>query len=206
METRQRVVGAMIELLRRQGYAATGIKELAQLAAAPTGSIYHHFKGGKRDVAGQALIDAGGAYLELVVHVLGQYDDPVAGVEGAFREAAAVMEESGWLNMCPVGTVLGEVADVEPELRATGDRIFRTWVDAGAAHYETEGLDPLSAREFTHALVGGLEGAFVLARTQRSREPLHAAGRTLARSLRALLAEGDHRVSPRGSRAAGSAR
>lgn len=200
VDTRQRIVTAMIEQLRRQGYAATGVKQLAQAAAAPTGSIYHHFRGGKREVADRALSQSADAYLELLLHVLGQYDDPVVGVEGAFREAAEVVEQSGWMNMCPVGTVLGEVADVEPELRETGDRIFRAWVDAGTAYYEHHGLPRADAREFTYALVAALEGAFILARTQRSAEPVLAAGRTLALALRGLL------VSPRGSRAAGSAR
>ena len=49
----------MTELLRVQGYAATSIKQLAEAAGAPTGSIYHHFKGGKREVAAAALRQAG---------------------------------------------------------------------------------------------------------------------------------------------------
>lgn len=188
MGTHQRIIDAMIELLRRQGYAATGIKELAHLAGAPTGSIYHHFRGGKREVVSQALSQAGDAYLELLMDIAGEYEDPISGVEGAFGEAAKVIEQTGWVNICPVSTVLGEVADAEPEIRETGDRIFRTWIDAGAAYYERQGLAPADAREFTYALIAGLEGALILARTQRSAEPLHAAGRNLATSLRGLLA------------------
>lgn len=178
----------MIELLRRQGYAATGIKQLALLAGAPTGSIYHHFRGGKREVAIQALSQAGDAYLELLLAIAGEHEDPIIGVEGAFGEAAKVIEQTGWVNICPVSTVLGEVADVEPALRGIGDEIIRTWIDAGAAYYERQGLAPAAAREFTYALIAGLEGALILARTQRSAEPLHAAGRNLAASLGGLLA------------------
>ena len=42
------------------------------------------------------------------------------------------------------------------------------------------------AREVTFALIGALEGAFVLARTLRSTEPLLAAGRALAPGYRGV--------------------
>ncbi|GAA3824253.1 TetR/AcrR family transcriptional regulator [Nocardioides panacisoli] len=188
MRTDQRITTAMTELLRRQGYAATGIQQLAEASGAPVGSIYHHFKGGKRAVAHRALEESGAAYLELLVLLLGRYDDPVAGIEGVFADAAETIESTGWANLCPVGTVLGEVADVEPELRAAGDRVIASWIEAGTEHYERCGLSGPDARSFVYALVAGLEGAFILARAQRSREPLLAAGRVLAGSLAALLA------------------
>ena len=177
----------MTELLRRQGYAATGVQQLAEASGAPVGSIYHHFKGGKRAVAAQALEESGAAYLELLVLLLNRYDDPVAGIEGVFAEAAETIESTGWANLCPVGTVLGEVADVEPELRAAGNRVVTSWVEAGTRHYEQYGLSAPDARAFVYALVGALEGAFILSRAQRSGEPLLAAGRMLAASLQQLI-------------------
>ncbi len=188
MRTDQRITVAMAELLRRQGYAATGIQQLAEAAGAPTGLIYHHFKGGKREIAGRALTDAGAAYLELLLLILTKYEDPVAGIEGACAEAADTMERTGWANLCPVGTVLGEVADVEPGLREVGDRVLTSWVDAGTSHYQRHGLGAEDARSFAYAVIAGVEGAFILARAQRSREPLLATGRMLATSLSGLLA------------------
>jgi AcrR family transcriptional regulator len=187
MRTDQRITVAMTELLRRQGYAATGIQQLAEAAGAPTGSIYHHFKGGKREVAARALTEAGAAYLELLMVILTRTEDPVAGIEGAFAEAAATIEETGWANLCPVGTVLGEVAEVEPGLREIGDQILTSWIDAGTGLYERHGLSTEDARSFAYAVISGVEGALILARTQRSREPLLATGRMLAGSLSGLL-------------------
>lgn len=188
VKTSQRITLAMAESLRHQGYAATGMQHLAEAAAAPIGSLYHHFKGGKREIAEQALTESGAAYLELVLAKLAEHDDPVEAVQAAFADAAEVMETTGWANLCPVATVLGEVADVEPELRAVGDRIFTTWLDAGTAYAEQHGLSTEDARAFSRALISGLEGALILARTQRSREPILATGQMLALSLRTLLA------------------
>ena len=187
MDTDQRITVAMTELLRRQGYAATGIQQLAAAAEAPVGSIYHHFKGGKRAVAARALGESGAAYEELLLLLLARHDDPVAGIEGMFADAADTVESTGWANLCPVGTVLGEVADVEPALREVGAGVLGSWIEAGTEHYERCGLAGPDARAFTYALVAALEGAFILARAQRSREPLLAAGRMLAASLATLV-------------------
>lgn len=107
VKTDERIVVAMTELLRRQGYAATGIKQVVDAAGAPIGSIYHHFSGGKRDVAAAALRRSGAAYGELVGMLLAPYDDIAEGIEAAFVSASETIADSGWLNMCPVGTVAG---------------------------------------------------------------------------------------------------
>src|SRR4051812_44634757 len=127
METGQRISVAMTELMRRQGYAATGIGALARASGAPTGSIYHHFPGGKRAVAEVALREAGAAYLALLPLLLDPYDDLVTGVEAAFATAAQNMADTGWLTMCPVATVAAEVADTEPDLRAVAAEVMTTW-------------------------------------------------------------------------------
>src|SRR2546429_4256106 len=129
MRTGERIVLAMAELLRRQGYAATGINQLARAAEAPTGSIYHHFKGGKREVAAAALRQTGAAYGQLLPLLLDAHEDLATGIEAAFAAAAEDMANTGWLTMCPVGTVAGEIADTEPVLREVAAEVMRAWVD-----------------------------------------------------------------------------
>ncbi|WP_439029128.1 TetR/AcrR family transcriptional regulator [Gordonia terrae] len=189
VKTDERIVVAMTELLRRQGYAATGIKQVVDAAGAPIGSIYHHFSGGKRDVAAAALRRSGAAYGELVGMLLAPYDDIAEGIEAAFASAAETISDSGWLNMCPVGTVAGEVADTEPTLRAIAAEVIDGWVDQGSALYRARGLPEADARALMLAVVASLEGAFILARTQRSTAPILAAGRAMGAYARQLTAE-----------------
>ncbi|MFC6882827.1 MULTISPECIES: TetR/AcrR family transcriptional regulator [Actinomadura] len=180
MKTDERIVQAMAELLRVQGYAATGVKQLTEAAGAPTGSIYHHFKGGKREIATAALRSTGAAYIQLLPLLLDPYDDLAEGVEAAFAQAAEDLENTGWANMCPVGTVTGEIADAEPALREVAAEVFASWVEEGTRYLTGRGLSPDDARAATYALLSALEGAFILARGQRSREPLLAAGHATA--------------------------
>ncbi len=44
--TKERILDSTAELFRRQGYAGTGMKQIAAEAAAPFGSVYHFFPGG----------------------------------------------------------------------------------------------------------------------------------------------------------------
>ncbi|MFT4395193.1 TetR/AcrR family transcriptional regulator [Gordonia lacunae] len=199
VKTDERIVVAMTELLRRQGYAATGIKQVVDAAEAPIGSIYHHFSGGKRDVAAAALRQSGAAYGELVGMLLAPYDDIAAGIEAAFSSAADTIAESGWLNMCPVATVAGEVADTEPALRAVAAEVIDGWVALGTALYRDRGLPEADAHALILAVVAALEGAFILARTQRSTAPILAAGRAMGAYARSLTIDPENMGSTVGA-------
>lgn len=186
MRTEERIVLAMAELMRTQGYAATGVNQLIRAAEAPTGSLYHHFKGGKREIAAAALRQSGAAYIQLLPLLLDPHEDLVSGVEAAFTAAAEDMRDTGWANMCPVGTVAGEVADTEPLLREVAADVMTHWVDEGARYLTGRGLSPADARDAIFAILTALEGAFVMARTLRSTEPLRTAGRTVASYIATL--------------------
>jgi len=180
VKTDQRIVRSMWELLRVQGYTATGIQQLARAAGAPTGSIYHHFRGGKREVAAAALRDSGAAYIQLLPLFLDRHADLPAAIASAFAAAADDIADTGWANMCPVVTVAGEIADTEPELRQVAAEVIASWIDEGSRYLAGRGLSRADARAAMYTLLTALEGGFMLARAQRTAEPLLAAGRAVS--------------------------
>jgi len=186
VKTDQRIVRSMWELLRVQGYTATGIQQLARAAGAPTGSIYHHFRGGKREVAAAALRDSGAAYIQLLPLLLDQHADLPAAIEAAFAAAADDIADTGWANMCPVVTVAGEIADTEPELRQVAAEVIASWIDEGSRYLAGRGLSRADARAAMYTLLTALEGGFMLARAQRTAEPLLAAGRAVSAYIATL--------------------
>ncbi|MEU1996909.1 TetR/AcrR family transcriptional regulator [Nocardia gamkensis] len=185
--TRERLVTAMAELMRTQGYAGTSVKQLTVAASAPMGSLYHHFPEGKPQIAAAALRTSGAAYLQLLPLLLDAEEDLREAIPAAFASAAEQIEQTGWMNMCPVGTVAGEVADSEPGLREVAAEVIASWIDEGADYFVRRGLPAPDAREFILAVLAALEGAFVLSRTLRSTEPLHAAGRSLRARIEQML-------------------
>ena len=199
--TRESILTAAAELMRHKGYGAVGMKDIAQASGAPIGSLYHHFRGGKVQIAREALINAGHAYALLIPSIVDEYTDLGDAVDAVFTQAAEDMARTGFANMCPVASVAAEVADTVEELRETSASVFDGWIDGGSAYFAARGLDWSQAREVTLALISALEGAFVIARTLRSTEPLLAAGRALAPRYRGV--ELIPRVAPEG---VGSAR
>ena len=185
--TREAILTAAAELMRRKGYGAVGMKEIAETSGAPIGSLYHHFRGGKVQIVREALLNAGHAYALLIPSIVDEYSDLGAAIEGVFTQAAEDMAATGFANMCPVASIAAEIADTVQELRETSAAVFTDWVDGGTAYFHARGLDEPRAREVTLALIGALEGAFLLARTLRNTEPLLAAGRTLAPQYRGVV-------------------
>ncbi len=184
--TTERIVTATAELMRRQGYGATTVKQITTAARAPIGSLYHHFPGGKQQIAASALRTSGAAYIQLLPMLMDPYPDLGEAVLRAFAAAAEQIEQSGWMNMCPVGTVAGEIADSEPELRAVTAEVIDDWMNRGSAYFRARGLAPAAARDLTVAVLGALEGAFILSRTLRSTAPLTSAGHAMAAYLETL--------------------
>ena len=184
--TRESILTAAAELMRRRGYAGVAMKDIADASGAPIGSLYHHFRGGKAQIAREALANAGAAYGLLIPAVVDGHTDLGEAVHAIFDQAADDMAATGYANMCPVASVAAEVADTVEELRQTAGEVFAGWIAGGTAYFVARGVDEPRARDLTAAVIGGLEGAFLLSRTLRSVEPLRAAGRVLAPQYRGI--------------------
>src|SRR3982074_2198058 len=174
--TRESILTAAAALRRHKGYGAVGMKDIAAASGAPIGSLYHHFRGGKVQIAREALINAGHAYSLLLPSMGDEYTALGDAVDAVFTQAADDMAGTGFANMCPGASVAAEGADTVNELRATCPAGFAGGWEGGSAYFASRGLEASQAREVTLALIGALEGAFVLARTLRSTEPLLVAG------------------------------
>jgi AcrR family transcriptional regulator len=182
--TRESILTAAVELMRLRGFGAVAMKDVVAASGAPIGSLYHHFPGGKTQIVREALVNAGAAYALLIPTLVASHDDLGEAVEAVFEQAAADTASTGFANMCPVGTVAAEVADTVTELRETTSAIFTGWLDGGTAYFASRGLPRRAARDLTVAIISGLEGGFMLARTLRDVEPLIAVGRVLGRQYR----------------------
>jgi acyl-coenzyme A thioesterase PaaI-like protein len=80
------IVRAAVTLFRRNGYAATGINEIAKVSGAPKASLYHYFPGGKDEIAEAAVRLAGAG---LVATTLLESAPQSAVMAAAGREAFA---------------------------------------------------------------------------------------------------------------------
>src|SRR5437764_1576198 len=165
--TRERIVEASAELFRRQGYSATGVKQIVEAAQAPFGSLYHFFPGGKEQLGAEAIRVSGALYELLIPAVIDTAPDLLTGVRLFFAGAAQHLVETDYEDACPIATVALEVSSSSDTMREACAEVFESWITAGSARM---------SRELTIAFLCALEGAFVLARASRSTEPLEVAG------------------------------
>jgi AcrR family transcriptional regulator len=174
--TRERILYATAELFRRQGYSGTGLKQVVAEAQAPFGSLYHHFPGGKQQLADE-VIRAGGAFFQaLVTAVYDEESTAEASVRAVFRGAAETLAATDFQDACPITTVALEVASTNDDLRRATAEVFEQWTVALT--------ERLGDRGRALAVLAALEGAFVLCRAQRTVEPMLAAGKMAAAHAR----------------------
>jgi len=187
--TRERIVETGAELFRRQGYSATGVKQIVTAAQAPFGSLYHFFPGGKEELGAEAIRVSGALYAQLIPAVFDPAPDVVTGVREFFNGAAEHLRETDFADACPIATVALEVSSTSETMRTACAEVFEGWIAAGVERFVRAGLSRSQARVLIIAMLAALEGAFVLARALRTTEPLHIAGELSADAVRAAIDE-----------------
>jgi len=180
-ESKTRIILATLDLLRQAGLSGAGINQIVEASAAPKGSIYHFFPGGKLELATVALEEAERKVGQWFREIFDQHE-PIAGkMERLFADAAGNVEASGYTKSCPVAAVALDIDRDSEKLRAVCHKIFMTWQDIIAA-----GLDEVpeaERREAAELILAALEGALILSRSEATKDPLLRAGKTLGNIL-----------------------
>jgi AcrR family transcriptional regulator len=185
--TKDRIVSSSAELFRRQGYNATGVKQIVSAANAPFGSIYHHFPGGKEQLGDEVIRWSGALYLELIDLFFKDASDVAQATSDFFAAAGETLVETDYADACPIATIALEVASTSEPLRKATDDVFESWIERTAGYFAGAGMPVKGARELAISTLAILEGAFVLSRASRDIKPLQIAGQAAASAVRAAL-------------------
>jgi AcrR family transcriptional regulator len=186
--TKDRIMDTSAELFRRQGFAGTGVKQIAAMANTPFGSLYHFFPGGKEQLGEEVIRRSGALYIELFAAIARDAPDPVSAVARFFSGAAETLEETDYADACPIATVALEVASTNEALRRATADVFDSWIDAASAYFTAAGIPAEQARALAFSMLSLLEGGFVFSRAMRSTEPLKDAGSCAVAAVRSALA------------------
>jgi TetR/AcrR family transcriptional repressor of lmrAB and yxaGH operons len=172
--SREAFVRAAAGLMRRQGYAATGLKEIVVASGAPRGSLYFHFPGGKEELAAEALTRAGSELERAMRALLAGHEQLGPALAALVDVLAAGLEHSDFADGCPVATVALETSASSEPVRAAAQAAFAAWLAVIEERMLEAGLAPQRARQRALLVLSAVEGALVLARAQRSTAPLLA--------------------------------
>lgn len=177
--TRDRLVSAMTDALQRRGLHGVGLTELLQAARAPKGVLYHHFPGGKSELAVAAIRGAVAWLCGGLDHLLEQRADPVSALRQWLADAQKQLERSGFERGCPLAAVALESTPADAPLRAAlaagfaalRSRLAALLVQAGVAEPRAAGLATLTLAAY--------EGALIQARVAGHAQPMRDTADTL---------------------------
>lgn len=194
MDSRERLVETMSELMWERGYADTSPREVRQRSGVGQGSMYHHFPS-KRDLA-LAALERNVADLMPASSELDGPGSPLARIE------AYLMRPRDALKGCKVGRMTQDPQVREdPALLAPVARAFAQvhgrWAkalsDAVAAGELRDDIDP---ERLAYTLMAVLQGGYVLAIAQQDQGPFDEARAGALDLLRAAAPSGDKDRKP----------
>lgn len=191
-DTRQRLIAAMREALRRRGLHGIGLNELLAEAGAPKGVLYHHFPGGKTALAVAAIEDSVRRLCAQLDTMLASGQPLIVVLEGWLAAGERRLEQSGYAAGCPLATVALESTPQDPEIRAAVDAGFSAFRQRIAAAIRAEGRSAEVSEALAALIVSAYEGGLMQARVAGNTESMARIGQ----ALRLLMAAPDPLSEP----------
>jgi AcrR family transcriptional regulator len=179
---RERMVFSAAQLIRRDGVTATGMREVAEHAKAPRGSLQHYFPGGKEQLVNEAVDWAGRYAGQRIARFLAAMSEPTpSGLFAAMvRQWTDEFTAAGFTSGCPVAAATVDCAESTESTRAASAAAFARWNRAVAEALTDMGVPAERAEPLATLMISVLEGALLVARTERDVRALTAVARELA--------------------------
>lgn len=178
MTSRDAMLDSAIVLFRERGVADTSMRDIVEHSGAPRGSLYHHFPGGKDQLAGEATARAGAFIASLLEDLAWQEPtEAVASFVGYWRRA---LTSADFADGCPAAAA---ALSTEPSARKSAGEAFRTWETSLATALTSRGRPPEQAAGLATLVVASVEGALIMARAGGTDEPLRRVGDQLGALL-----------------------
>lgn len=170
--TRARIIATTVELLEAQGYHATGLNQILHQSGAPKGSLYHHFPGGKEELAAEAVSVAGQAFAHELDTILGEDMDLgtiLSLLTSFFQER---LQASHFQKGCPLATVTLEMAATSDRVQQASCAGYHAWLARLEHVLIASGCEPARAPARALFALSAIEGALLLCQAERSTQPL----------------------------------
>jgi AcrR family transcriptional regulator len=183
---RRRLLDGARRLLAEKGYAGMELRDVASRGKAPRGSIYHHFPGGKRQLAAEAAALEGAEIKSLIERSLEEH-----GVRGTLARFGEIFRRRVVDHPERIGCPVAAAALARPEdpaLASAATAAFQSWEEPIAAALVEEGVPRQDATTFAGLVVSTVEGALIRARAAGDQAPLDSAIGGLETALESLLA------------------
>jgi TetR/AcrR family transcriptional regulator, lmrAB and yxaGH operons repressor len=168
-------------LFGSRGLNATSFSDVLADSGAPRGSIYHHFPGGKKQLAEDAI---SWTSEQVLAHLRACPSSTASGVLAWFIDLwRQSVRASGGSSGCPVAGIAIDTGATDDDLVSAARIAFTDWAALLAEQLQAAGVPTHRAGPIATATLAAMEGALILCRAERSGEPLE----TIAQELMNLL-------------------
>jgi TetR/AcrR family transcriptional regulator, transcriptional repressor for nem operon len=194
-ESKTRLLGAALHVIRAKGYSATTIDDICHAAGVTKGSFFHHFKT-KEDLA----LAAAGHFAAMADRLFASAPwqkavDPRKRLLGYIDFRAAMLNGDLPDFTCLLGTMVQETYETHPAIRAACDQhisahasdVTKEITEAKRLYAPDAAWTAESLGLYTQAVI---QGAFVLAKAKNSPEIAIECLAHLRRYLEILLTPG----------------
>ncbi len=173
MTSKERLIAAATEHFRKRGYHGVGLTEVLVSAGVPKGSLYHHFPGGKADLAIASAQSAGAAMLGIIDDAFRNAETVRDGLASLCFKIAKLFDISEHREGCPISAILNDDAE-NTSFREQANAIFSEWIESLASHVARVGEGKENANDIAEKTFVMLEGAWVLSRARGSSDPIRS--------------------------------
>ena len=179
-DSKERMIAAARRLFREHGYLGTALSDVVTESAAPRGSMYFHFPGGKEELASEVI-------LLHAADVLARINRAAAATSTAGQLIAAFMGRerdelisSDYREGCAMAPIAIESTPASAQLSDANRRAFQDLITTLAARLTEKNVPVSRATQLATNVWSSVEGALILSRVLRSPEPFDMAIALLA--------------------------
>ena len=165
-----------LEVVRRRGFNAAGVREITSAAGVPQGSFTNHFA--SKEAFGLEILDVYFADVQAVMQsVLESEGDPLARLRTYFDVITERFEGRGWQHGCLIGNMSLESAENSEPIRARLDELFNQWREPFARCIEEAAASgritlAVPACDLADFLLASWQGAILRMKVERSPDAL----------------------------------
>jgi TetR/AcrR family transcriptional regulator, lmrAB and yxaGH operons repressor len=178
--SKQTCVPILLKLFRQFGYEGVTISKISQATGLGKASIYHHFPGGKAEMAAAALAQVNQWLEKNIVEILGGQAPPIDQFQAMCEEANRFFNEGQ--NSCLWAFfVLEQSSDALFQSQISW--AFSRWIDSIAQVLTTAGLEATLARQRGEDAMIAIQGALILSHGLKDFAPFQRVLQQLPRRL-----------------------
>jgi AcrR family transcriptional regulator len=180
--SRDEIVLTLFDLFRRGGYDAVSIADISAATGLGKSSLYHHFPGGKPDMA-EAVASFARAHMRARVFDGLGAEGPLARKLAAMTDFVSKMYEGGGAPCLIASMMISPNAG--PRAIDTVKAIIADWIVALAGALRREGVAPAAAKKRATDAVIAIQGALVVARATGDRKIFDGTMKAMRQALMA---------------------